>query len=781
VRQLDVGPLDLVNVPTSRIKALAQYAVTTKAQNIANLTEQRRIATLVSFARQLAVTAQDDSLDVLDMLIRDLLARSVSSGKKARLRTLRDLDAAALSLTEISEKVITPAWTDEQVRTFLTEKQTKITEAVVTIYELARPADDNYYQEIVARYPAVRRFFPALLRTVEFASNEAGKPVLKALTFLKDLEGQKQPAMDSAPMDVVPASWKRLVAPQGAPIDRRYYTLCVLERLHEALRRHDVFVDESTRWGDPRAKLLAGEHWERVRPTICQSLGRKAEPKLELAELTSRLEAAYRSTAARFPQPGVRIEKIKNKAGQEVDTLILTGLDKVEEPESLHLLRHRVARRQPLVDLPELLLEIQARTGFASEFSHVSEGRSRLDDLPTSICAVLLAEACNIRLTPMIRKGIPALERDRLLYVQQNYIRPDTLSRANACLVDYQSQIPLAQAWGGGEVASADGLRFVVPLKTLNAGPNPKYFGTGRGITLVNYTSDQFSGFKNIVVTGTLRDSLVVLEGLLNQETGLNPKELMTDTASYSDIIFGLFHVLGYQFSPRLADVGESRFWRMDASADYGVLNGLARQTINKNLIEQNWDDILRVAGSLKMGTVNVTELLRALQGNGHPSTLAKAIAELGRIAKTLYLLNYINDPAYRRRILIQLNKGESRHSLARVTYFGQKGEVRQRYREGQEEQLGALGFVVNAMVLWNTLYMNRALEEMQERGMKTLPEDVERLSPLGYDHINLLGRYTFSLSDEIRQGAFHPLRELEETEQEPEASVESTQEVREA
>src|SRR5205085_12298093 len=183
---------------------------------------------------------------------------------------------------------------------------------------------------------------------------------------------------------------------------------------------------------------------------------------------------------------------------------------------------------------------------------------------------------------------------------------------------------------------------------------NPKYFGTGRGmyvmwnlenslhnlhyvdltldsydvskiderqfhiITLVNYTSDQFSGFKNIVVTGTLRDSLVVLEGLLNQETGLHPKELMTDTASYSDVMFGLFHLLGYQFSPRLADIGEARFWRIDASADYGALNGLARQTINRNLITENWDDLLRVAGSLKLGTVNVTELLRALQGNGH-------------------------------------------------------------------------------------------------------------------------------------------------------------------
>jgi hypothetical protein len=173
-------------------------------------------------------------------------------------------------------------------------------------------------------------------------------------------------------MEVVPTSWKRHVAPKDQPVDRRYYTLCVLANLHEALRRHDVFVEESTHWGDPRAKLLTGEHWERVRPTICQSLGRKAEPKMEFDELARRLDEAYRSTAARFPQPGVRIEKVKNKAGQELDALVLTGLDKVEEPESLRLLRHRVARRQPLVDLPELLLEIQARTGFASEFSHRS-------------------------------------------------------------------------------------------------------------------------------------------------------------------------------------------------------------------------------------------------------------------------------------------------------------------------------------------------------------------------------------------------------------------------
>jgi TnpA family transposase len=168
--------------------------------------------------------------------------------------------------------------------------------------------------------------------------------------------------------------------------------------------------------------------------------------------------------------------------------------------------------------------------------------------------------------------------------------------------------------WGGGEVASADGLRFVVPVRTLNAGPNPRYFGPGRGVTYLNFLSDQFVGFHAIVVPGTLRDSLYILDGLLEQQTSLAPHELMTDSAGYSDHVFGLFRLLGYQFSPRLADIGAARFWRIHRTADYGPLNGLARHQINTGLIATHWDDLLRVAGSLATGTVRASELLRVLQ-----------------------------------------------------------------------------------------------------------------------------------------------------------------------
>lgn len=375
---------------------------------------------------------------------------------------------------------------------------------------------------------------------------------------------------------------------------------------------------------------------------------------------------------------------------------------------------------------------------------------------------MLIAQSCNIGLKPVSRADIPALTRNRLAWIQQNYLRSETLIRANARLVDAQTHIPLAQTWGGGEVASADGLRFVVPVQTLNSGPNSKYFGRGRGITYYNFTSDQFTGFHGLVVPGTLRDSLVVLVGLLEQQTSLEPKEIMTDTSGYSDVIFGLFWLLGYQFSPRLADVGEARFWRLDSLANYGVLNGIARQRVNIAFIENYWDDILRVAGSLKLGMVSATDIIRTLYRSDKPSVLGRAIGELGRIAKTLYLLNYVDDEAYHRRILTQLNRGEGRHGLARVIFHGQKGELRQRYREGQEDQLSALGLVVNALVLWNTYYIDAALTLIgTQQSMNQ--EDVARLSPLGHSHINMLGRYHFSLPVAVMQGEMRSLRDKDD------------------
>jgi TnpA family transposase len=776
-----VGSIDLSSIPPARLKALARYALAARAQAIGKMPEDRRIATLLAFARIIEVTAQDDALDLFDLLMQALLSRSERASERARLRTIRDLDLAAMQLREACLVLLNREYGDSDIReaVFARVSLDKLAAAVNKVGDLASPEEDYsyaYYEQLSTRYGSVRRFLPSLLKTIRFQGTEAGKPVLEALEYLAKIEQDNRerlemgsrpgrPDMHLAPRTVVSRPWKRFVFRTRRQIDKRFYTFCALERLQDGLRRRDIFVSPSERWGDPRAKLLQGAAWQSMKAQVCRSLDRSPIPEQELQMLAQQLDEAYQRTAENLPtNASVRIEQVAGRA-----TPIITGLEKLEEPKSLKLLKEQVASLMPRVDLPELMLEVQQWTDFAGEFTHVSEGRSRVDDLPMSVCGVLLSEACNIGLEPLAHRDYPPLTRSRLAWVQQNYIRAETLTQANARLVDYHARLPLAKVWGGGEVASADGLRFVVPVRTLNAGPNSKYFGVGRGVTYYNFTSDQFTGFHAIVIPGTLRDSLYILEGLLEQQTSLRPTEIMSDTAGYSDLICGLFWLLGYQFSPRLADIGETRFWRIDATADYGPLNKVARQKVNTDLIARNWDDLLRVAGSLKLGMVSASEFIRSLYGgsrgrggrgnNGNrSSTLARAISELGRIPKTLHLLGYVDDDTYRRRILTQLNRGEGRHSLARVIFHGHRGELRQRYREGQEDQLGALGLVLNMIVLWNTRYMQQVLNQLRLEGVEVKAEDVARLSPLTHEHINMLGRYQFTLAETVKRGELRTL-----------------------
>ncbi|MCL4525320.1 MAG: Tn3 family transposase [Gammaproteobacteria bacterium] len=763
VRALGIRLPATALIPATRVAALARFASAAKASAILRLPNPRRLATLVAFVHCLEVSAMDDALDVLEALLRELFGDATKADKKARLRTLKDLDQAAATLARACQMLLDPEVRDAELRHKVFENIPRevLAQALAGVNLLIRPAGNVYYQELESKYRTVRRFLPLLAEQVQFGANATGEPVIAALDWLRVnmVQPQKKPA-SAAPREVVGKSWQADVLRENDAIDLHAYTFCVLDRLQASLKRRDIFVAPSWRYADPRAGLIDGAEWEATRPVICRTLDLSVSPEPTLEALARDLDRTYQAVAARLPDnAAVRFETVGDQS-----ELVLSPLEKMHEPASLIALRAKVASLLPRVDLPELILEVAARTGFTEAFTHLSERTARATDLHVSLCAVLMAEACNTGLEPLIRGDVPALKRDRLSWVNQNYLRDDTLTAANAVLVSAQSHLDLASLWGGGEVASADGMRFVVPVHTVHAGANPKYFGVGRGVTWYNLISDQFSGLNDIAVPGTLRDSLILLAVVLDQTTDLQPTQIMTDTGAYSDVVFGLFRLLGYRFSPRLADVGGTRFWRIDPQADYGLLNAISAHQLHLQRIVPHWDDMLRLAGSLKLGRVSASGIMRTLQAGDRPTRLAQAIAEYGRIDKTLHMLRYIDDEALRRSTLVQLNRGEARHSVARAVFHAKRGELRQHYRAGQEDQLGALGLVLNMIVLWNTLYMDAALSQLRADGYPVIEADVAHLSPLLHEHINMLGRYSFLVPESVAKGEMRPLREPEDT-----------------
>jgi hypothetical protein len=218
-------------------------------------------------------------------------------------------------------------------------------------------------------------------------------------------------------------SWRRLVL-QGSGveeglIDWRAYTLAVAEGLHQALRRRDVFVVGTGRWGDPRAKLLDEQEWAAEAPTVLEALQLPAEPGEHLGGLARELDEAYRGVAARFAA---------NEAATVEDGHVHLGkLAAQGDPASLVELRTLVDAMVPRVDLPDLVLEVHAWTGCLDAYTHLSEATARMDDLAVSVAACLLAGACNLGYTPVVNAAYPALTRARLSYVEQNYVRAETI------------------------------------------------------------------------------------------------------------------------------------------------------------------------------------------------------------------------------------------------------------------------------------------------------------------------------------------------------------------
>jgi hypothetical protein len=185
--------VDLSAVPPARLDALARYAILASAATIARMADERRAATLLAFTRAIETTAQDDALDLLDALIQELIRKARLTAQQTRLRTLKDLDAAALQLSTVCARLIDPTYADAEVRTaiYATIAPGQIANAIAQINALARRPDTTTQPELIVRYRMVRRFLPTLLRVLRCDGTAAGRPILKALAFLRRIEGER--------------------------------------------------------------------------------------------------------------------------------------------------------------------------------------------------------------------------------------------------------------------------------------------------------------------------------------------------------------------------------------------------------------------------------------------------------------------------------------------------------------------------------------------------------------------------------------------------------------
>lgn len=355
--------------------------------------------------------------------------------------------------------------------------------------------------------------------------------------------------------------------------------------------------------------------------------------------------------------------------------------------------------------------------------------------------AVILADATNLGLTRMATAS-QGVTRDQLIWIADAYIRPETYKAALAQIINAHHALPIAAIWGDGTTSSSDGQFFRSAKRDDAAGDVNARYGHDPGFSFYTHLSDQHGPYSIKVMSATNHEAPYVLDGLLHHGTLLKIDTHYTDTRGASDHVFILCALLGFRFCPRLRDLPERKLACTTPAATYPYLQPLLGQRIKTDVIREHWGEIIRLVASLKAGIVAPSSMLRKLAAYRRQNQLDLPLQELGRIERTLFMLDWLESPELRRRCHAGLNKSEQRHFLAQVICTFKQGRIADRSAEAQQFRASGLNLVIAAIVFWNSTYIADAIAHLRATEQSVPDAWLAHTSPLSWEHISFSGDF---------------------------------------
>ncbi|MGO2643135.1 Tn3 family transposase [Brevibacterium aurantiacum] len=735
LRAVDLPEGITARVHQNRLLKLAREGAQMTVQDLSRFEADRRHATLVAIVAEATATVTDQLISMHDRVLQKIFRgatnrhqeRFVAEGK-ALTNNSRLLSRVGAALITARDEGCDPYRAIESVIPW-----EEFTLAVRDAGELSKPAMLDPLHLAIDQFATLRRYTPAFLEALQIRAAPAAADLLKAVDVIRTMNNAGTRLLpDDAPTGFIRKRWRQLVFTEAGP-DRRFYELCVLTELRNALRSGDMWVDGSRQFRDFDTYLMPASRYDELRTTgtlpVAITTSNTDYLDERLALLREQLETVNAlATRDELPEASFASGRLK-----------LSPLEASVPDEAGRLLSH-TQELLPRVKITSLLVDVAEMTGFTDHFRHIKSGAIASDR--RLLLTGILADAINLGPTKMA-ESCTDVTYPKLVRLRATHLRDETYSAALAAIVNAQHHHPLSQHWGDGTTSSSDGQRFRAGSKATATGHvNPKY-GSAPGRLIYTHVSDQYSPFHTQLVNVGTRDATFVLDGLLHHESELRIREHHTDTAGFTDHLFALMHALGYRFAPRIRDLKDTKLFT-PPGGNYAALTSMTAGTINTRAITAHWDEILRLVASIRTGTVTASLMLRKLGSYPRQNGLAIALRELGRIERTLFILDWLQNPDLRRRVTASLNKGEARNALARAVFFNRLGELRDHAYDQQRHRASGLNLVTAAISYWNTVHLDAALNTLAEQGHPANPDLIQHLSPLGWEHINLTGDYTW-------------------------------------
>jgi len=743
---LSLGDADrlLAGIPTAKIVHIAAEARAADADALKDVTVPKRRTLLLCLIQRARVAARDG---LADMFVKRI-GRLHVQGKEAlaavherQRETTERLLAIFTDLLHTTEGAAEDAALGRQVRDLLAA-QGGAGALLLDCEALAAYRGNNYLPLLWPFYRSHRRALFRLVRSLEVRSTTRDSTLLDALAFVLTHEHARREWLpDEISLAFASEQWQRTVRVRRGrrwQLARRHLEVCVFSSIAAELKTGDLCVLGSEAYADYRDQLLA---WETCAPRVadyCQQLGFPASA----GGFVEQLKAWLAETAERVDRTYPENDHLTISASGEPT---LGRLPRAEPLQSVTSLEAALAQRLPERDLLDILCRVQHWTSFARHFGPPSGADPKLDQATERYLLTTFGMGCNLGPYQTARHTRGAVSPHMLSFVDQRHVTARKLDAALRDIINTYARFDLPRRWGSGKTAAADGTKFDLYEENLLSEYHIRYGGYG-GIAYHHVSDTYIALFSHFISCGTW-EAIYIIDGLLKNSSEIQPDTVHADTQGQSTPVFAFAHLLGIKLMPRIRNWKDLVFYRPDPASHYTHLDALFTDVIDWKVLETHWQDLLQVVLSIKAGTVLPSTLLRKLGNYSRKNRLYQAFRELGRVVRTVFLLEYLSSPALRIQVTATTNKVESYHALSKWCRFGGEGVIRENDPDEQEKQIKYTDVVTNAVILQNAVDMSYALRDLVREGHAVTREAVAGLSPYFTRHIKRFGDYVVDLS----------------------------------
>jgi TnpA family transposase len=715
--------------------------------------EAARLTLLAAFVHLRGRQLTDSLVDLLTETIHQIGARAERRVDRELLDDLKrvsgkqnllfELAGAALDQPDgVVRQVLFPVVGEQTLRDLVKEWKATGPTYRTTLRTVIRNSYKGHY----------RRMVPQILQALDFRSNNRRhRPVIQALDLLKryaDTKLHTFPVEEDVPIDgVARGLWREAIIEKDAEgrsrVNRITYEICALEALRDKLRCKEVWVVGANRYRNPDDDVPGD--FETQRPPYYQALNLPLEADRFIADLQAEMRQALQTLDVGRPANALVRIGVKREGW-----ITVTPLDAQPDPPNLTALKAEITATWPMTSLLDMVKETDLRLHFTEALKSPTTYET-LDRtiLQPRLLLCLHGIGTNAGLQRMAGLESGVAYKD-LAYVRRRYLSVDALRRAIAIVTNGTLHARDPGIWGDGTTACAsDSKHFGAWDQNLTTQWHVRY--GGRGIMIYWHVERKSLCIHSQLKSPSSSEVASMIEGVVHHCTEMEIDRQYVDSHGQSTVAFAFCRLLGFQLLPRLKAIHKQKLYRPDVGQPdaYKNLQAVLTKPINWGLIRQQYDQMVKYATAIRLGTAETEAILRRFTRNNVQHPTYKAFAELGKAVKTVFLCRYLHDEGLRREIHEGLNVIEQWNGANDFVFFARRGELASNRREDHEVSMLALHLLQNCMIYVNTLMLQQVLAQPAWK-QKFEPRDRSALTPLIWEHVNPYGRFELDMNVRI-------------------------------